>query len=135
MALDLAVVMQDVAERHEGLVVKMLGDGVHFHFGDPTHAVHASLDFVELARARDLPPAHVGVEAGPMTYTDGDYYGLTVIIAARIASQAAPSEVLVGEGARAAARSDDVAFQDLGPLSLKGVMRPVRVYRAQRRTA
>jgi adenylate cyclase len=135
LALDLAAVMQDVAERHDGLVVKMLGDGVHFHFGEPAQAVLASLDFVELARERDLPPAHVGVEAGPMTYTDGDYYGLTVIIAARIASQAAPSEVLVGEGARAAARSDDVAFEDLGPLSLKGVTRPVRVYRARRRPA
>ena len=85
MALDLAVVMQDVAARHEGLVVKMLRTCVHFT-ADPAHAVLASLDFVELARARDLPPAHVGVEAGPMTYTDGDYYGLTVIIAARIAS-------------------------------------------------
>jgi adenylate cyclase len=135
MALDLAEVMQDVAERHQGLVVKMLGDGVHFHFDEPVHAVLAALDFVELARVHDLPPAHVGVEAGPMTYTDGDYYGLTVIIAARIASQAAPSEVLVGEGARAAARSDDVAFEDLGALSLKGVTRPVRVYRARRRPA
>ena len=54
---------------------------------------------------------------------------------ARIASRAAPSEVLVGEGARAAARSDDVAFEDLGPISLKGVTRPVRVYRALRRSA
>jgi class 3 adenylate cyclase len=45
------------------------------------------------------------------------------------------AEVLVGEGARAAARSDDVAFEDLGPISLKGVTRPVRVYRALRRSA
>ena len=35
------------------------------------------------------------MNAGPMTYTDGDYYGLTVIIAARIAAQAGPGQVLV----------------------------------------
>jgi hypothetical protein len=36
------------------------------------------LDGGELAEEpRGLPPAHVGVNAGPITYTDGDYYGLS----------------------------------------------------------
>jgi adenylate cyclase len=85
MALQLAELMQDVATRHRGLVVKMLGDGVHFHFPDASCAVLGSLELVEKAEPQGLPPAHVGVNAGPMTYVDGDYYGLTVILAARIA--------------------------------------------------
>jgi adenylate cyclase len=73
MALRLAELMQEVAEHHGGRVVKMLGDGVFFLFDEPPRAVLGSLDFVDGAPTRGLPPAHVGVNAGPVTYTDGDY--------------------------------------------------------------
>jgi adenylate cyclase len=132
MALGLAELMQDVATNNDGLAVKMLGDGVHFHFHDPSNAVRGSLDFVERTEAQGLPPAHVGVNAGPMTYTDGDYYGLTVIIAARIASHAGPGQVLVGEAAAAEETPEGVRFEEVGPVPLKGVARPVMVYRAVR---
>jgi class 3 adenylate cyclase len=69
-----------------------------------------------------------------MTYTDGDYYGLTVIIAARIASQAGPGQVLVGEDAILDGNPAGVRFEEIGPVPLKGVARPVRVYRALRDT-
>ena len=132
MALQLAELMQEVANRNSGLVVKMLGDGVHFHFDDPSNAVLGSLEFVESTEPQGLPPAHIGVNAGPMTYTDGDYYGLTVIVAARIAAQAGPGQVLVGEAATADGNPDGVRFEELGPVPLKGVARPVNVYRAVR---
>jgi adenylate cyclase len=132
MALRLAELMQEVANRHRGLVVKMLGDGVHFHFHEPSSAVLASLELVEKAEPQGLPPAHVGVNAGPMTYTDGDYYGLTVIIAARIASVAGPGQVLVGEAVTRNGHPDGVRFEEVGPVRLKGVARPVTVYRAVR---
>ena len=135
MALRLADLMQDVADRHAGHVVKMLGDGVHFHFDDPFTAVLGSLEMVEQAQPQGLPPAHVGVNAGPMTYTDGDYYGMTVIVAARIAAHAGPGQVLVGEAAVNAGTPDGVAFEEVGPTPLKGVARPVMVYRALRAAA
>jgi adenylate cyclase len=132
MALQLAELMQEVANENRGLAVKMLGDGVHFHFDDPASAVLGSLTFVEQTEPRGLPPAHVGVNAGPMTYTDGDYYGLTVIIAARLAAHAGPGQVLVGEAAAANAKPDGVRFEEVGPVPLKGVASPVTVYRATR---
>jgi adenylate cyclase len=132
MALQLAELMQEVGDDNHGLAVKMLGDGVHFHFEDPASAVLGSLDFVDKAQERELPPAHVGVNAGPMTYTDGDYYGMTVIIAARIAAQAGPGQVLVGEAATACAQPAGVRFEEVGPMALKGVARPVTVFRAVR---
>jgi adenylate cyclase len=132
MALVLAELMQEVGDDHRGIPIKMLGDGVHFHFHDPANAVLGSLAFVDKARERELPPAHVGVNAGPMTYTDGDYYGMTVIVAARIAAQAGPGQVLVGEAATACARPDGVRFEEVGPMALKGVQRPVNVFRALR---
>jgi len=132
MALKLGELMQEVASRHHGLVVKMLGDGVHFHFQEPSSAVLGSLELVEQAEPQGLPPARVGVNAGPMTYTDGDYYGLTVIIAARIAARAGPGEVLVGEAAAVDLRPEGVRFEEVGPVMLKGVARPVTIYRALR---
>jgi adenylate cyclase len=135
MALKLAEVMQEVAARRRGLVVKMLGDGVHLHFHDPAGAVLGSIELVERARQLELPPARVGVNAGPMTYTDGDYYGLTVIIAARLAGRAGPGEVLVGQVVAERAAPEGVRFEEIGPVPLKGVARPVTVYRAVREDA
>jgi class 3 adenylate cyclase len=69
-----------------------------------------------------------------MTYTDGDYYGLTVILAARIAAAAGPAEVLVGPEARRLTEADDVRFEEVGPMTLKGIAKPVPVHRAVRAT-
>jgi adenylate cyclase len=132
MALRLADLMQDVADRHRGRVVKMLGDGVHFIFHEPSDAVVGSLEIVERAEIQGLPPAHVGVNAGPMIYTDGDYYGLAIILAARIAAEAGPGQVLVGESIAEHWTSEGVRFEEIAPVSLKGVAHPVSIYRAHR---
>jgi adenylate cyclase len=132
ISLRLAELMQEVSVRRRGLVVKMLGDGVHLHFHDPTSAVLGSLDLVEKAEPLGLPPARVGVNAGPMTYTDGDYYGLTVIVAARLAARAGPGEVLVGEHVVEGCQAEGVRFEEVGPVPLKGIVRPVTVYRVVR---
>ena len=88
--------------------MKMLGDGVLFHFKEPHDAVMASLEIVDRVRPAGLPPAHVGVNAGPMIYDEGDYFGRTVNIAARIASQAGPDQVFVGEDVLPSHRADRV---------------------------
>jgi adenylate cyclase len=112
--------------------VKMLGDGVHFHFGDPREAVLACLDVVETVRPRGLPPAHVGVGAGPMIYDEGDYFGRTVNVAARIASKAGPDQVLVGEDLARLDMPAGVRLVHVGEFELKGIARPVILHRAVR---
>jgi adenylate cyclase len=135
MAIGLSELMQDVASSHDGRVVKLIGDAAHFYFHEPSDAILGALAFVEGVEPHRLPPAHVGVNAGPMTYTDGDYYGLAVNIAARIAAMAGPGQVLVGEVAAAAGDPEGVRFEEVGPTQLKGVSRPVTVYRAHRKDA
>ena len=56
VSLKLAELVNEVASRHEGHVVKMLGDGVHFHFEDPRDAVTASLEIVETVDRRVCRP-------------------------------------------------------------------------------
>jgi adenylate cyclase len=103
-----------------------------FHFPDPGQAVLCSLDLVERAPAAGLPPAHVGVNAGPVVFRDGDYFGRTVNVASRIAGRAGPGEVLVSETAVQSCSVEGVRFEALGPAELKGVARPIQVFRAAR---
>jgi len=127
----LAGVVQAVSQRHGGRPVKWLGDGVMFFFPDPAQAVVSALEMVEETSRADLPPAHVGLHAGPVVQQDGDYFGRTVNLAARIAGHAGGGEVLVSdELARIAADTDGVRFEDAGTAELKNVRDPVQLWRA-----
>jgi adenylate cyclase len=122
--------VSEIAARHGGEVVKMLGDGVLFHFRDPGDAVRASLEIVRSVRPRGLPPAHIGVNAGPMIYDEGDYFGRTVNIAARIASQAGAGQVFVGEDFVRSVSQKGFQVVEVGEFELKGIARPVKLFEA-----
>ena len=118
--------------RHGGRPVKWLGNGVMFFFKDPGPGVVAALDMVTGVAEAGLPPAHVGLHAGPVIFQEGDYYGQTVNIAARIADYARPGEVLVSEEVVEAASGPGttVAFREIGPVELKGVGGAMRLHAA-----
>ena len=132
-AAELAARLTDVVEaaagEHGGRAVKWLGDGVMFHFPDPAAAVAAGLVLVERTPEVGLPASRVGVAAGPVVFRDGDYYGRTVNVAARVADYARPGEVLVTEEVRAAVENG--SFDALHPVALKGVSEPVALHRAR----
>jgi adenylate cyclase len=130
VSLSLAQLVSEITPRHHGAVVKMLGDGVHFHFPDPADAVRASLEIVRTVRPRDLPPAHVGVNAGPMIYDEGDYFGRTVNIAARIAAKASADQVFVGEDLARVVEARDFTLREVGAFELKGIAQPVTIFEA-----
>jgi adenylate cyclase len=113
--------VQRTSLQHGGRPVKWLGDGVMFHFRDPGPGVVAALEMIDGIAAAGLPPAHVGLHAGPVLFQDGDYYGQTVNVASRIAEYARPGEVLVSQAVVDAAGDAPVAFAAVGPVDLKGV--------------
>jgi class 3 adenylate cyclase len=133
LAADLAGVVQDAARTNGGRPVKWLGDGVMFHFDDPTGAVHGGLELVEQTEEAMSVPARIGINAGAVIVQEGDYFGRTVNVAARIADFARPHEVLVSEEARLVADDSQVAFELVGDVPLKGVSNPVRLHKAVRR--
>jgi adenylate cyclase len=103
-----------------------------FYFREPAGAVLAALQMVEELPAAGLPPAHVGVAAGPVVAQGGDYFGRTVNLAARIASRAGAGQVLVSQSVIQSPAPDGVDFVELGPVQLKGFARPVRLLEACR---
>ena len=112
--------------------MKWLGDGVMFYFREPAASVLAALEMVEVVGTHGLPPAHVGIHAGPVIFQGGDYFGRTVNLAARIADYARPGEVLVSQAVVDAAGAAPVSFAEIGPVELKGVQGPLRLLTAHR---
>jgi adenylate cyclase len=132
LAEDLATLVNRSAREHGGVPVKWLGDGVMSWFREPAGAVLAALGMVEQLPEAGLPPAHVGVAAGPVVVQGGDYFGRTVNLAARIAAHAGAGQVLVGEQVAATVPPQGVTFVELGQVQLEGISRPVRVLEARR---
>jgi class 3 adenylate cyclase len=132
LATTLATLVRQCSQEHDGTPVKWLGDGVMFYFREPANAVLAALAMTEAVGRHGLPPAHVGIHAGPVIFQDGDYYGRTVNLAARIAEYARPGEVLVSQEVVDAAEEGPVRFTEIGPVELKGVPGTLRLYIAGR---
>jgi adenylate cyclase len=132
LAAGLASVVREAAQSHGGRPVKWLGDGVMFHFADPGRAILSGLDLVEQTEEAIRVPARIGINAGAVVAQEGDYFGRTVNIAARIADYARPHEVLVSEEAMQSAAAAGVEFELVGDVPLKGVSRSVRLHKATR---
>jgi adenylate cyclase len=132
LAASLATLVEEISLRHGGRAVRWLGDGGMFFFSDPKAAVLAALEMVERAPAEGLPPTHIGIQVGPVIFQDGDVYGMTVNVAARIAASAKAGEVLTTEETVAHAQRLEVRFERVGPANLKGVTEPVTLYLARR---
>jgi adenylate cyclase len=131
VAARLAALVTEIARRRAGRPIRWLGDGGMFHFREPRMAVLAGLDAVEGAPTAGLPAAHVGIHTGPVIAQDGDVYGRTVNLAARIASYAQAGQVVVSEDTvQRSGRADGLRFQPLGPVELKGVTKPLPLYQA-----
>jgi adenylate cyclase len=135
MAADLAErlrrVVQPPAMRHGGWAVKWLGDGVMFWFPNVGSGVMAAIEMLEDAARDGLPPAHVGLHAGTVVFQEGDYYGNTVNVAARIGEFARPGEVLVSqEVVDQSEVSSSIVFREVGAVELKGVLEPIVLHAA-----
>ena len=108
---------------------KLLGDGVLSVFTSAKNAIEAATGFGKAAESVGLG-LHVGIHAGDVIEEDGNVFGGAVNIAARVAAESAPGELLVSQTVRELARtSAGVAFEDAGERTLKGVGEPMRVWR------
>jgi class 3 adenylate cyclase len=131
---------------HGGHEVKSQGDGFMLVFPDPRRAVECAA-----AIQRDLAEQEVGdgerisvrmgLHAGEAIREEGDFFGRSVILAARIAAQASGGEILVSEDVRKmvapgddggnGTTGDGLAFDSGRELELKGLAGTHRVFRAQ----
>ena len=121
---------QKVTDAHGGRVVKSMGDAILFAFDDASTAVKvlAALhrDFAPAAEQVGLVPLplHSGAHVGEVTVAhDGDIYGQTVNVAARIQGIAPAGQIVVSDAFATAAGSD--GFRVIGPRRFKNVPLPI----------
>ncbi len=76
--------------------VKTIGDALMIRADDPERAVRLGIAIVhDVGRRHGFPSVRVGVHAGPAVERDGDWFGATVNLAARVSGEAAGGEVLL----------------------------------------
>jgi class 3 adenylate cyclase/pimeloyl-ACP methyl ester carboxylesterase len=106
----------------------VLGDGMMAVFTSAREAIDAAQRCHDASRVAGLA-LHAGIHAGDVIREETNVYGGAVNIAARVASESAPDEILVSQTVRDLARtSAGVSFEDRGERSLKGIEEPVRVF-------
>lgn len=107
-----------------GTEVGTQGDGFLMRFGSPADAVLCAVDLQRalLEDPSELAPLQmrIGIHAGEAVEEDGDLVGRVVNVAARVAAEARPNEILVTEPV-----ADHVGasldFEDRGVRELRGV--------------
>lgn len=123
--------------KHQGRLVKSLGDGLMVEFEQPRDAVNAALALHgEIGKGNHalLPERQMHLRAGinaTHVYTDhNDIFGAGVNLAARLATLAGPGETVVSASVRDGLTDGlDASVEDLGPCYLKHLEQPVQAYR------
>ncbi len=112
-----------------GYVVKALGDGYMLSFPNPGEAVAACLRMIERMHGDDSAlGVHASVHHGVALYRDGDYFGRTVNLAARLLGLAGKDELVAGE-AVVSATQGEFDWKPGGRHRLRGVSEPVEISR------
>src|SRR3954468_968767 len=95
--------MEPAMREGGGRVVKRRGDGMMAVFADSGDALDALTDargrLAEVKADGYEPRFRAGIHVGKPRKLGGDYFGVDVNIAARLAEQASPDEVLVSDAA------------------------------------
>jgi adenylate cyclase len=124
-----------IAERR-GQVVKRLGDGLMAVFPAPQAAVEAAIDAAEAVQDIEVsgyrPQLRAGVHFGKPRRLGGDYLGVDVNIAARVAAGAGSGEVLVSDAVCGCLDDDSIRLRRRWRFRAKGTPKELTVYSAKR---
>ena len=131
----LAEAVAPAAARHQGRLVKTMGDGALVEFASPVEAVLCATE-VQAAmagrpdRTRLGLELRIGINLGDVVIAeDGDIYGDAVNIAVRLEGIADPGALCVsGKVFDELEGKLSLPFEDRGEQRLKNIARPIRVY-------
>lgn len=139
----LKAVRKDLVDRaitsHRGRIVKTTGDGILVEFVSAVDATRSALAIQRgmVERNGDVPQElrielRIGIHVGDIIIDENDIFGDGVNIAARLEGIAEPGGICISDDTQRQIRGKvDVAFDDLGPQSLKNIAEPMRTWRLQ----
>jgi TolB-like protein/class 3 adenylate cyclase len=124
---------------HRGRIVKTTGDGVLVEFASAVDAARCALEVQRgmAGQNADVPQEvriefRIGIHVGDIIIDENDIFGDGVNIAARLEGIAEPGGVCISDDAQRQIRGKvDIAFDDMGPQTLKNIAEPMRAWRMQ----
>ena len=124
-------------ERASGQVFKSLGDGYLVSFESSTNAVLTGLHIQEQLKTLissfhldERFATRIGLSSGDVNIEGNDRFGLPVILATRLQSIAEPFSTYFSESVFLTMNRNEVSYDDLGYISLKGLQEKIRVFKA-----
>ena len=120
--------------RYRGKELDTAGDGFFASFDGPARAIRCGCAVVAAVRELGLE-VRAGLHTGECEQVDGKVGGIAVHIGARVASQAAPGEVLVSSTVKDLVAGSGIAFADHGTVELKGVPGEWRLFAVEQGAA
>jgi class 3 adenylate cyclase len=129
---DVSVAIEPPVKANDGTVVKRLGDGMMAIFKSPEGALAALLEgrerVAEVEADGYRPRIRAGIHVGKPRKVGKDYFGVDVNIAARVADDAGPSELLISEATLESIGHPKVKVKERERLEAKGVPGDFAVY-------
>lgn len=113
--------VRPLVESFGGRIVKNIGDSFLCLFASATDALRASLEIQKVDPTQHELTIRIALTTGDIEIIDGDAFGDSVNLAARILSQAPAGEIWFGGGARACMNAAELAWESVGSFRLKGV--------------
>jgi class 3 adenylate cyclase/pimeloyl-ACP methyl ester carboxylesterase len=113
--------------RFRGREMDTAGDGFFATFDGPARGIHCACAIRESVRELGLA-IRAGLHTGECELVDGKTGGIAVHIGARVASRAAPNDVLVSSTVKDLVAGSGIGFEDRGPHELKGIPGEWRLY-------
>lgn len=114
-----------------GTLVKMLGDEAMFVAPTPSAGISIARRLLELRLVEEGPSSvRIGLAAGEVVASGGDFFGTPVNVAARVVAQATPDTIIVTKAVAASAHASTV-FASLGAHELRGISDPVELFRLE----
>jgi len=128
--------IREQVTKQGGYEVKTMGDGFMVAFSSARRALLCAVDIQRwlAAYSKEHPDAplrvRIGLNTGEAIREGGDFFGKTVVLAARIGSAASGGQILVSSTFKAMTESaGDIRFDQGRDMNLKGLSGSYRVYR------
>jgi adenylate cyclase len=114
--------------------IKTIGDALMLRIPAPGDAVLLALRIAnDLIAEHGAPAVRVGLHHGPAVERNGDYFGASVNLAARVSALASGGEVLLtGQTAALVPDLVGVLYESRGRQTLRNVAEPIEIFAALR---
>ena len=125
-------VIRPTLEKHQGTMIKSLGDGWLIEFNSASNAVNCAMEWQSISKREGKLSLRVGIHLGDVEHEEGpppDVYGDTVNIAARLESIAEAGDVAISTSTYLCLDQNQAEpFKNCGKQTLKNIATPVEVW-------